>query len=135
MSDTPIAVLQKAADLDLKLGFKPPDTLIMEAAKRWPREFAQILPDYKPRLLALLRLPFVMVCSKALEETVFFCQDEQTKAALEESGADSFSIYTKAELQVLCEQNRIAPLSSAELRKLHDINRTFNARITSEDFK
>ena len=69
MSDTPIAVLQKAADLDLKLGFKPPDTLTMEAAKRWPRAFAQILPDYKPRLLALLRLPFCMVFSQILGET------------------------------------------------------------------
>ena len=39
MTATPIAVLQKAADMDLKLGFKPPDTLTMEAARRWPREF------------------------------------------------------------------------------------------------
>ena len=72
MTATPIAVLQKAADLDLKLGFKPPDTLTMEAAKRWPRAFAQILPDYKPRLLALLRRPFCMVFSQILGETIFF---------------------------------------------------------------
>jgi len=87
MSDTPIAVLQKAADLDLKLGFKPPDTLTMEAAKRWPRAFAQILPDHKPRLLALLRLPsFCMVFSQILGETIFLCEDEHTKTALGRSG-------------------------------------------------
>ena len=56
MTATPIAVLQKAADLDLKLGFKPPDTLTMEAAKRWPREFAQILPDYFLQLPLCVRL-------------------------------------------------------------------------------
>jgi len=86
MSDTPIAVLQKAADLDLKLGFKPPDTLTMEAAKRWPRAFTQILPDYKPRLLALLRLPFCTVFSQILGETIFLCEDEHTKTALGRSG-------------------------------------------------
>ena len=96
MSDTPIAVLQKAADLDLKLGFKPPDTLTMEAAKRWPRAFAQILPDYKPRLLALLRLPFCMVFSQILGETIFLCEDEHTKTALVEAGADEWSIAPKS---------------------------------------
>ena len=132
---TPVGLLQQAADYDLKLGFEPPNTLTVEPPERCPKDFPPILKAHKTLLLALVKLPFVMVCSKALEETVFFCQDEQTKAALEEAGADSFSIYTKAELQVLCEQNRIAPLSHAELRKLHDIKRTFNARITSEDFK
>lgn len=34
------------------------------------------------------------------------------------------------ELRVLCEQNRIAPISAIELRKLHDIKQTFNAWIS-----
>ena len=74
-----------------------------------------------------------MVYSKALEETVFFCQDEATKAALIEAGAEEWSIYTRAELQTLCVQNRVAPLTQAELAKLYEIRRTFNARITSND--
>jgi hypothetical protein len=132
---TPVGLLQQAADYDLKLGFEPPDTLTVEPAERCPAEFSQVLKAHKPALLSLLELPFVMVFSKTLEEIVFFCSDDQTRDALVEAGADSFSIYTKDELRILCEQNRVAPISAAELRKIHDLKRTFNARITSEDFK
>ena len=41
-----------------------------------------------------------MVYSQTLEETVFFCADEATKAALIEAGAEEWSIYTKDELRV-----------------------------------
>jgi hypothetical protein len=92
MTDTPISILQKAADLGLQLGLKPPDTLTVESAKRWPRDFAETLRDYKSQLLALLRLPFRMTYSEALEETIFFCEEEDTKAALAEAGADEWSI-------------------------------------------
>jgi hypothetical protein len=61
--------------------------------------------------------PFVMVYSKALEEIIFFCEDEDTKAMLVEAGAEPFSIYTRAELEVLVKANRIAPLTIAELTK------------------
>jgi len=71
-----------------------------------------------------------MVFSEALGETVFFCQDEDTKAALVEAGAEPWSVYTRDELRVLVAQNRVAPLSHAELRKVHDIKRTFGGRIT-----
>jgi hypothetical protein len=74
-----------------------------------------------------------MVYSNSLEETVFFCQDEDTKAVLVQAGASEWSIYTRAELRVLVAQNRSAPLSQAELRKLHEIKRTFGARITQND--
>jgi hypothetical protein len=70
------------------------------------------------------------VDSRALNETIFFCADEQTKAALVEAGADAWSIYTKAELRVLVEQNRIAPISDAELRKVHEIKKTFHGKVT-----
>jgi hypothetical protein len=45
-------------------------------------------------------------------------------------GAYEWSIYTRAELQTLCEANRVAPLSPAELCKVHEIKRTFSGRIT-----
>jgi hypothetical protein len=131
MTMTPIQALQKACDISLKLGFEPPDTLAVKPANRCPKDFVPVLKAHKPALLALLRLPFVMVFSQTLGETVFFCQNQATKAALVKAGADSFSIYTRAELQVLVAQNRVAPLSPAELRKVHEIKRTFSGRITS----
>src|SRR5262245_46702300 len=121
--------LQKATDLGLKLGSEGRQTLTVEPAERCPRAFADTLKDHKWHLLALLRLPFVMVFSEALGQTVFFCEDEDTKAALVEAGAEPWSIYTKAELQILVKQNRNAPLSHQELRKLHEIRKTFHGRI------
>jgi hypothetical protein len=75
-------------------------------------------------------LPFVIVFSQILGETILFCEDEDTKGTLVEAGADSWSIYTRAELQTLCVQNRVAPLTAAELRKVHEIKRAFDGRIT-----
>jgi hypothetical protein len=129
VSETPISILQKADNLGLTLGFKPPDTLDVKASNPWPKAFAELLSDHKPQLLALLHLPFVMVFSQILEETIFFCEDEATKAALIEAGAEEWGIYTKDELRVLVAQNRVAPLSPDELRKVHEIKRTFNGRI------
>jgi len=95
----------------------------------------QVVKTHKPQLLALLRLPFCMVFSEILGESIFLCQDEGTKAALVAAGAEPGCIYTRDELRVLCEQNRLAPLSQGELRKLHEIKRTFGARITQNDLK
>jgi len=71
-----------------------------------------------------------MVFSEALGETVFFCEDERTKEALVEAGAEPWNIYTCNELRTLVLQNRIKHLTQAELRKVHNIKRTFGARIT-----
>jgi hypothetical protein len=95
-----------------------------------PPEFADTLRSYKRRLLSLFGLPFVMVRSEALDgEILFFCQDEHTRTALVDAGASAWSIYTRDELRILCEQNRTAPLSQDELRKLQEIKRTLGARI------
>jgi hypothetical protein len=126
---TTIEVFQKAAELGLKLGFEPPDTMTLQPASRCPAEFADQLRAHKSHLLHLLSLPFVMVYSQTLEETIFFCRNEDTKAALVEAGADPFAIYTKAELAILVAQNRVAPFSADDLRKIHEIKRTLNARI------
>jgi len=132
MTPTPIALLQKAADLGLKLGSEGRHTLTVEPARRCPLAFADTLKDHKWLLLDLLRLPFVMVFSETLQETIFFCEDDVTKAALEEAGALEWSFYTRDELRILCEQNRIKPLGQAELQKVHEIKRTFGARISTE---
>lgn len=130
-----IEVLKKAAHFGLKLGFEPPSTLTFQPANRCPVEFAITLRGHKPRLLTLLGLRFCMVYSDALQKTIFFCGDENTKEALVEAGVESWAIYTKDELRVLVAQNRIAPLSQAELRKLHEIKHTFGARIAENNLK
>jgi hypothetical protein len=127
---TTIKVFQKAVDFGLKLGVEPPDTLTFEPVERCRKDFVPVLKSHKPALLALLRLPFVMVFSETLGETVFFCEDEETREALMKAGASEWAVYTKAELRTLCAQNRIAPISSNELRKLHEIRKTFEGRIT-----
>jgi hypothetical protein len=129
MIQNTIGILQRAADLGIKLAFEPPNTLTYEPIERCPPAFVDTLKDHKWLLLDLLRLPFLMLYSKTLEETLFFCEDEDTKAALISAGASEWSIYTKDELRVLVAQNRIAPLSQAELRKLHEIKKTFHAKI------
>jgi hypothetical protein len=48
-----------------------------------------------------------------------------TRDALAQFGAEEWNIYTKSELKTLCEQNRVAPLTAAELNQLHQIKRTF----------
>ena len=129
MTPTPIALLQQAADCGLRLGFEPPNTLTVAPARLCPLEFANRLKAHKTNLLDLLRLPFCMAYSEALGETIFFCQDEDTKAALVEAGADEWSIYTKDELRVLIAQNRVKPFLPDELCKLHKLKRTFHGRI------
>jgi hypothetical protein len=130
MIPTPIALLCQAADCGLKLGVEPPDTLTLQPARLCSAEFADTLRAHKPALLSLLKLPFVMVFSESLGETIFFCEDEDTKRALVEAGAEPWRIYTKDELRVLVAQNRVAPLSPAELRKVHEIKGAFSGRIT-----
>jgi hypothetical protein len=134
MTKTPISLLKETAAHGLRLE-EQPDGLHIIPGEHCSPAFEETLRAYKPQLLALLRLPFVMVYSKALEETVFFAEDEDTKAALVEAGAEEWSIYTRDELRILCEQNRVAPLSATELKQLHQIKRTFNARIIPDDFQ
>jgi hypothetical protein len=106
-----------------KGGFKP--------ERLCPPEFKAKLKTHKAELLTLLQakgVTWIEVHSERIGETIFFA-DEATKAALIEAGAEEWSIYTKDELRILCEQNRVAPLSPDELRKVHQIKRTFNGRI------
>ena len=107
-----------------KLGFKP--------ERLCPPEFKAKLKTHKAELLTLLQakgVTWIEVYSDRIGETIFFCADEATKAALIEAGAEEWSIYTKDELRVLVAQNRVAPFSDAELRKVHELKRTFNGRI------
>jgi hypothetical protein len=134
MTLPPIAVLKEVAEHGLKVEAHGNDLHVIPG-DRVPKDFVPVLKTHKPQLLALLRLPFCMVYSEALGETIFFCEDEDTRGALEEAGASKWSIYTRDELRILCAQNRIAPFSDAELRKVHQIKRTFGGWITQNDFE
>ena len=108
-----------------KLGFKP--------QRLCRSELREKLRAHKPQLLPLLRtkgVTWIEVFSERLSETIFFCKDEETRDALIEAGASEWSIYTRDELWMLTTQNRIAPLTDTELRKLHEIRKTLHARIT-----
>src|SRR6516165_4661905 len=108
------------------------DRLEVSPAYDCPRELVRTLQEYKPALVSLLaskERTWIEFYSERLGETVFFCEDEETCDVLIRAGASEWSIYTKAELRTLCAQNRVAPLSDAELRKVHELKRTFDARI------
>lgn len=92
-------------------------------------EFAITLKAHKPQLLSLLRLPLRMAYSATLQETIFFAENEGTKAALVEARADEWSIYTRDELRVLIAHNRVKPSLPEELCSLHKLKRTFHSRI------
>jgi hypothetical protein len=124
-----IKVFQEAAERGLRLGVKRPHTLTVQPADRCPKDFADTLSQHKRQLLGLLELPFLMAYSKTLGETIFFAEDENTKALLIEAGADSWSIYTRPELQVLVANNRAKPFIPDELIRLHATKRTFDAKI------
>jgi len=74
------------------------------------------------------------VDSEAVGELLFFCEDDQTRTALIEAGAqDDDVIYTRDELQILIEHNRARPFVPNELIALHDAKKVFSAKVTRND--
>ena len=128
---TPVDVLQEAARRGLSLSVNG-QKLRVSPAKHLTPGFVETLKAHKWHLLCLLKWPFLMVHSLTLGDTIFFCEDQCTKEALIQAGASAWSIYTKAELQILVEQNRIKPFTDAELKKVHEIKRNFGASSSIE---
>jgi len=128
---TTLEVLSEAKERGLSLSPRG-DGLAASPNRLLTPDFAHTLCEFKPALLPLLQtkgITWIEVYSERLGEDLLFCRDEDTKATLIEAGAEPWSVYTRAELQVLVAQNRVAPLSQAELKKVHQIKRTFGARI------
>jgi len=128
---TTLEVLSEAKERGLSLSPRG-DGLAASPNRLLTPDFAHTLCEFKPALLPLLQtkgITWIEVYSERLGEGLLFCRDEDTKATLIEAGAEPWSVYTRAELQVLVAQNRVAPLSQAELKKVHQIKRTFGARI------
>ena len=128
---TTLEVLSEARDRGLFLSARG-DRLAVSPSRLLTPDFAGKLREFKPALLPLLRtkgMTWIEVYSERLGEDLLFCQDEATKSALVEAGASEWSIYTRDELQILVGRNRLAPLTQAEIKKLHQIKRTFGTRI------
>jgi len=126
-------LITKARQLGLTLWAKDNGKLGFKPERLCPPEFREQLSAHKPQVLALLQtkgVTWIEVFSQRIGETLFFCDDEDTRDALVEGGAFAWQIYTRGELRTLTAQNRIAPLTDAELCNLHKIKRTFNGRIT-----
>jgi hypothetical protein len=69
---TPIAVMKEAAERGVTLSVNG-QKLRVTPAERLTPDFYETLRQHKWHLLTMLRWPFVMAYSKAIEETVFFC--------------------------------------------------------------
>ena len=128
---TTLEVLSEAHERGLILSARG-DQLAVRPNRLLSPDLSAKLREFKPALLRLVQtkgITWIEVYSERLGEDLLFCRDEDTKAALIEAGAEAWSVYTVDELQILVVNNRVAPLSDDELRKLHEIKRTFNARI------
>ena len=123
-------LLVKAAQQGLTISARG-DRLAVRPNRLLTPNFANLLRAHKPELLALLRLHFVIVESEALGATIFFAENEETRAVLVEAGAEPASVYTRDELRVLVEQHRKQPFTVADLLRLHEARRMFGARIAS----
>jgi hypothetical protein len=103
------------------------DRLRMLLPADCPPELKDAIRQHKPALLDLMRHPFLIVHSGALNSTVFFVPDDATKESLVAAGADPGSIYTRPELSVLVKHR----ITVDELRLIHAAKRLLNGRVTN----
>jgi hypothetical protein len=90
-----------------------------------PPELKNEIRQHKPALLKLMRLTFLIVQSGVLGTIVLFVPDDATKKSLVRAGADSGSIYTRAELGALVSR-RVTP---TELRLIDAAKQQFNGEV------
>jgi|SRR6266550_1019951 len=82
--------------------------------------------QHKPALLNMMRLAFLIVSSRVLNDAVLlFVPDEATKESLVIAGADRSAIYTKNELGALVARQ----VTSRKLRLIHEAKRRFNGKL------
>ena len=125
-----VPLLEQIAAAGLKLGWEGRDTLTVQPAERCPPELADELRRYKWHLQHMLQLDWLMAYSQTLKETIFFCDDDDTRHCLISAGVPPCCVYTRSELLALLKHYRQTPLSVLELLRLHRARRLFNGTIT-----
>ena len=128
MTLSTIQVLERAADLGLKLAIAAPDRLTYQPIEKCPLDFVETLKTYKGRLLNLLRLPFVMVFSETLGETIFFCADDDTRTALIEAGARVAHLHSRRTARSFANRTALRRSLPLNCGKSMRSNATFNAK-------
>lgn len=123
---TPVEVLLSVATVNGQLGIAG-DKLRMLLPADCPPELKEAIRRYKPDLLQLLRLTFLVVRSDTLNTTVFWMRDEATKEALAAAGADLGSMYTAAELRALVNSG----VTVGELPLIHAAKQRLSGKLTN----
>lgn len=123
--NTPIKALLAVADIGGRLGVAG-DKLRTCLPANCPPEIKAAIRRHKTALLELLPLTFMTVRSAALDSTVFWTPDEDTKESLVAAGADAGSVYTQSELECLVDRR----VTVGELRLIHAAKQRFSGRVT-----
>ena len=124
--NTPLETLLAVASVDGRLGVEG-DRLRMLLPPNASLELKEAVRRHKPGLLELLRLNFVIVRSDAVNATLLWTPDDNTRDALIEAGGNPGIIYTAAELGSLMDKRVTAP----ELPAIHAAKLTFDGRLVT----
>ena len=122
---TPICVLLAVAEIGGWLGVVGESSLRMLLPADCPQELKDAIRRHKVALLELLGFKFVIIRSNALNCTLIWTPDAETKALLITAGAEPSSIYTAAELEILVHRR----ITVAELRAIHAAKRKFSGTL------
>ena len=122
--NSPVSILLAVASIGGQLGIAG-DKLRMLLPPDCAPDLKAAIRQYKPALIELLRLNFLVVQSAAVNATLLWCPDAQTKAALISAGADAGSTYASDELRALVNRR----ITTAELAVIHEAKRQFLGRI------
>ena len=123
--NTPIQVFLAVAGIGGKLGVMD-DKLRMLLPADCPLALKDVIRQHKPALIELLRLNFLVVRADALNATVLWTPDEDTKEFLVAAGADRGSIYTADELEQLVHRR----VTVGELPAIHAAKQRFGGKLT-----
>lgn len=121
---TALEILLNVGELGGRFGVVG-DRLRMLLPPDCPPELKDAIRQQKAALLELLRLNFLIVHSKVLNDTVFWTPDFATKRTLVAAGAEVGKIYTPSELEQLAHHR----LTTGELSMIHEAKKRFNGRL------
>ena len=122
--NTPLETLLTVANVGGRLGVEG-DRLRMLLPPDASLEIKEAVRRHKPGLLELLLLNFVIVRSDAVNATLFWTPDNDTRDGLIEAGVAPGIIYTAAELGSLLNKR----VTASELPAIHAAKDVFSGRL------